>query len=315
VKRPSFVLALVAALLGLSLFATPAFAAGLALPAGSLAPADQAALSAEVAKARASDPRAFEQVRRIAEAAPRLDAEKRGRFAPMGTIFSKLGARAVLPALELLALDDHGLAGLAMTPSARLALRVGLLEASGLAGDARGTATLAAILAHPADDETVRAAATALGREGTDAAARVLVAEATRDGRRLALLEGMGECRRAAVASFLAAELAKSTDAARTRALARGLMHVGNAWAWQTPSVRASGEDRVVRPTAARALVAAYARLADEDLRETIAKALLVVDEPTAAALVEGAKASANADAKAALDRLSARLAKNPLHG
>jgi hypothetical protein len=131
--------------------------------------------------------------------------------------------------------------------------------------------------------------------------------------RRTAILTGMGQCRRAAAARLLAAELARNPNEQTKRALVEALREVGNSWAWQTPVIAASGEGLETRRVATEALTAAFAPATDVE-RVAIAKALQVVAHPDAIALAQRARAQAgSAELRAAYDRLLRRLEDNPL--
>jgi hypothetical protein len=231
--------------------------------------------------------------------------------------FKVLGQRALMPMLELLAFEGHAPADL--TPSARAALRVGLLEAVGIIRDARAVPVLARVALRERDVDTTRASADALGRIGTDEAFGALVAAlesadaaGAASGERVqALLLGVGSSRRIDGATLLAKRLDAHPDPATAKAAAKALGTAGNAWAWKTLASRT--DEGAVREIAARALVKAYVGYAGE-ARTAASNALMVVDDVHTAALVTEARRTASADQTAALDELTARLAANPTH-
>lgn len=286
-------------------------AAGLLLDANELPAPTRTTLAREIAAARAATPELFRQVHEVAARAEELDAASRLRGAPLTRHLKALGPRALMPMLEMLAFDAHAPADL--TPTARAALRVGLLEAIGIVRDARAIPVLARVLDRERDLDHVRASAEALSRIGTDVAIAAVTSalSAAKDdaGRERAILTGLGDARRESVARLLAARLDAGPEESTARVLARSLGGVGNAWAWRTMSSRS--EEAASREIAARALLRAFLRYSGET-RKAAEKALLVVDAPQTPALVAEARRAANADTAPALDALAARLAKNP---
>lgn len=282
--------------------------------------AARTALAADIAKARAKNPEPFQAFASLRASVAELDAKKRGRLAPLTPRLRAMGPDALLPMLEHVAFDAPSRGSL--TPAAWLALRVSLLEAIGAIRDPRAVPVLIAVLDGDTDEEpVVRAAAAALGAMNTDAAAQKLVALATTPGaKQRGVVLGMGECRRESVAKALASIVDKG-DTALVHAAVKALGDVGNAWAWKTPAVAASGEEASTRAAAVRALVQAFVRTSGET-RDAATTALLVVDSPETPALIAAAKSGASADLAAALDVLAERFAKStarlpapPRHG
>lgn len=265
-------------------------------------------LQREVARARVDDPRTFITVSSIVARAPEAALRARGRKAPTAREIARLGRGAVLPALELLAIDPpHGIQASSLPE-----VRRDLVEALGLLGDARSLPVLSSILASEREEaETLRTTAEAIARIGTEDAADELVSvlEVAKGERARAIVAGMGECRRARVTEAIAKRLRAAPDEATARVAARALGRAGNAWAWQTRRDRA--EEKTIRETAARALVEAFVRQRGE-ARDAAANALLVVDAPETNELIAGARAGATQEALEALDRLATRLARNP---
>lgn len=284
---------------------------GVLLGPGGLAPSERAALVADIQKARSATPAAFAAVADLRARLGELDAAKRGRFAPIGPMLKRIGPDGLLPMLEHVAIDSPPRKGL--TDTAWSAWRVGLLEAIGTLRDARSAPVLVAVLDGPETDfGVVRAAAAALGKLGTDAAAAKLVAMAKTAGpKQKAVLAGMGHCRRTVVAQVLAAAIAARPDEGTAEDVVRSLGDVGSAWAWDTPVVSASGERKAVQAIAAKALVEAFVAYGGK-VRKTASNALMVVDDPSTPALAQAAKQGASAEVRAALDELVQRFANNP---
>lgn len=280
----------------------------------SRASAAPSALRSEIAAARASDPAAFTSFAAALAKAPEVSAKARGRKAPLPLYLAGMGSRAFLPMVDAI-----------VDPKTSPELRRDVVEAVGLLRDPRGLPVLATVLAESTDPKDVRAAAEAIGRLGTVPAGELLVtaADGASADKRLAILAAIGECRTTTVAQALARRVA-GADAATARILARSLGRVGNAWAWRTAKVSGPAHkgdtldpsaEAAVRETAARALVTLFVAH-DGEARDAASNALMVVDAPGTASLVGEAKAKARAKAdpalEAALDALSARLAKNP---
>lgn len=275
--------------------------------------ADRSALEQAITAERNSKPAAFESLARLRQDLPALDADKRGRAVPVAAILKGMGKDGLLPILNEIAF--HGRARDGLTDSAWNAWRVGLVEAVGFLRDGRSAPVLTAILdGSDSEFDLIRAAAGALGKLGTDAAARKLVTMARqKNSKQLAVLAGMGHCRRTSVVNELAAALLVQPDAQSASVVARALGDIGSAWAWKTPIVQASGEENAVRSAAAKALVVSYLRYED-DARSSIGKALLMVDYADTPALIEAAKKGERPERRILLDELAVRFKKSPLH-
>lgn len=262
----------------------------------------------DVAKARAVDPRAFVAVNGIISHAAEADARARGRKAPIALYLAKLGPSALMPMLEMLAVDPPRGLPAASAPG----VRRDLIEAVGLLKDPRALPVLASILEDTTEDaDTTRTVAEAVARIGTEDAANHLLAAlgASRGDRTRALLSGMGDCRRLRVTEALASHMRSTNDDSVARAVARSLGRAGNAWAWKTLADRS--EETRIRGTAARALVDAYVRRVGE-ARIAASNALMVVDAPETPDLIAQAKKGASPDVTKALDALAERFARNP---
>lgn len=281
-------------------YTTAMFVAPLAAQAMSpLTPAADASLRQSIAQARKTDATPFANVSDIVTKAAERHAAARGRHAPVAQSLARLGAPAVLPILELLAVDKSNVA------------RRDLIEATGLLADARALPVLNAIVGDAGEDaETTRTSAEAIARIGTMEAATTLVStlNAAHGDRERALVAGMGECRRGSVTDALATR-ARSSDAALSATAARSLGRAGNAWAWKTLSDHT--EEPHIRETAARALVDAFVAH-DGEARLAASNALMVVDSPLTPSLIAQARPSAPPATQTALDSLATRFASNP---
>jgi len=295
----------------LGTWATPALADGVVLSPNRLSQADRAALQKDLVHARSAEPGAFAQVAEARALAIRLDARRHGRHATITPHLKRMGSSALLPMLEMLAFDAPPRG--TMPEGAWLTLRVGLLEAVGSLRDARAVPVLEGVLDAPMSDvEVTRAAAEALGRIGTDRAAQKLIALARVPGpKQLPILDGMEDCRRLAVARFLATSLEQHPSESTAFVLVKSLASVGNAWAWNAPVV--AGEEEPTRALAARVLVDAFVHY-DGTVREAAAKGVLLVNHASTESLVAQARKHATTDEMVAhLDRLARRVASNPI--
>lgn len=275
--------------------------------AATLAPAARAELTKQVVADKAANPEAFAAVAAVRAQVPELDAHKRGPLAVLAPKFVALGKPAVLPLLELVALEGAS-PGADLTETARRALRLSAVEALGKLRDDRALPVLLALLDGTEDDpDMVKALASAVGRAGTDGAAARLVAAFAKapmgSPRRAALAAGMGECRRRVVVDALAralgAEANPPADASGLAsevqlAMVGSLGRAANAWAWKTPQVQtaAPGEEGAVRVAAAEALLRAYAS-GTRELRGRVVEELRVVDAPETKAIMARLRAEA----------------------
>lgn len=267
-----------------------------------------AALRREVQTARALDARPFLEVERIVALAPGIDARARARRAPIALYVARMGPSALMPALELLAVNPPRVVPAASAPAVRRAL----IEAVGMLRDARALHVLIAILEDTTEDpETTRAATEASARIGTEAAAEAIVSalERASGDRARAVIAGMGECRRSRVVEVLAERLRTAPDEATARAAARSLGRAGSAWVW--PTLPDRREEALIREAAARALVDAFVRNT-RDVRVAASNALMIVDAPQTPALIAAARTTAPPATAKALDELAARFARNP---
>ena len=270
-------------------------------------------LTSAIAAAREAQPAAFQLVADVVATVPALDKAKRGRLAPVSPLLRPLGRDALLPMLELLAVQ--GPAQKDFTESAWRALRVGLLEAVGPLADPRAEPVLVALLdGAEADSHVVRAEAQALGYQGSELAVQKLVAHAgVTSPDQLAVISGMGSCRRLAVAKKLGALLDAQPGKELASALIAALGAVGNSWAWQTlPTKLRSQEELPVRNEAARALLAAHLFYAGT-LRQAAAKQLVIVDAPATPGLIGAALPQATPEKAQLLEEMKGRLARSPV--
>jgi HEAT repeat protein len=266
------------------------------------------AVQKQIAAARRDDPSAFTALAAVKSRVPELDRKKRGRLAAVTPLLRALGPRALLPMLDEATRPETTLTG-----TARTAWRVGLLEAVGALRDPRATPVLRQLIAEESEVAVIRAAAGALGNLGDLEAVQALTALATTRGpKQLAVIAGMGECRRLPAARTLAGLLARRPGEELALALVKALGELGTAWAWETPRLAALAEGAAVRALAAGALLDAFVRY-DRHVRDAAATGILLVDAPRTLELIGRARAGAPRALQAELDRLSRRVERSPL--
>ena len=265
------------------------------------------AVQKQIAAARRADPAAFSTLAAVKARVPELDRKKRGRLAAVTPLLRALGPGALLPML------DEATRPETLTGTARTAWRVGVLEAVGALRDPRATPVLRQVIAEESEAAVIRAAAGALGNAGDLEAVQALTTLATTRGpKQLAVIAGMGECRRLAAARTLAGMLARRPGEELARTLARALGELGTAWAWETPRLAALGEGPAVRAAAAGALVDAFARY-EGSVRDAAATGILLVDAPRTLELITRARSGASRALQLELDRLAHRVERSPL--
>jgi hypothetical protein len=296
------------------LVAQSAWADGVLIAPTALSQKNRERLERRIASARAAHPDAFAAVAALRAELPQLDAYKRGRLPSITPALKALGPDALMAMLEEIAVDADPRGDL--TDTAWLGWRVALLEAVGSLRDPRSAPVLVAVLAGPESDFLVlKSAAAALAKEGTDRVVKKLLdLVAKPNDRRLAVLAGMGHCRRTAVAERLGQALAEAATAHEANVVAHSLGDVGSAWAWETPGVAASGDGDATRSTAAQALVDGFVAFDDAAVRKTITQAVLVVDWHETPAMIAAARGGADPGTQAALDDLAQSFADSPFH-
>jgi len=278
----------------------------LALPAH----ADLKSLRQDIARAEKDQPGSFLALAAQRNAMPDLDQKRRGPYAVVGPQLKTLGPSVFLPLL------DEAIKGIPAGPdwtaTARKGWAVGVLEALGAIGDARAQEPVEALLARETDPEVVRACAAALAKLSCDAALSVLAPLAEKSGpKQIPALSGLGECRQLQAVQVLARVLAARPDVNVAKAAAKGLSTLANSWAWQTELLASRSDRTAIRVAAATALVNAFVALRG-DAREATETALVIVDAPEAAGLIEKARGQSPSEA-AELTRLAARLANSPM--
>ncbi len=239
-----------------------------------------------------------------------------GAWRPMNVagLLDGVGEQRLLPLLWALASDDPLALGMGLT--AWVAWRVGLTESIGRLRDPRSVPVLQSIVAGDDPQAAVRrAAVAAIGRTGDAGgiAAAIEVAEASPQ-RRAAVIEGLGQARRAVAADYLLEISRTEDDPVLRRAAIRALGDWGNLEAWRTPALSPWAEEgEAAREIIVETLVDAYPD-ADSVIRAEIAKTLQLVDVHGSAARAGRRAGVAEDEARGAAWReLQATMQRSPL--
>lgn len=288
------------------------YAGGILVDAEALPEAARIQLKAEIVAAAQQAPKVFSQVRSVGAHIADMDAQKRGRWAPIAPVLRALGPNALLPMLEMLAFDMEPRGKL--SDSAWFALQLGLLEAVGSLRDPRSIAVLKAVLDIPHLDVTLlRVAAQALGRVAINEATQDLIERSRRESkdRRLAILLGLGSARNPRATEVLAIAAKAENNERNAKVLARALGNAGNAGAWRLETSAAKKEEDRIKFLATLSLLDLYIRFNGE-ARQAASNGLMVVDSPEASRLIREASEKASPELVPALSALAIRLANNP---
>lgn len=282
---------------------------GLVIDTAILTPTVRLNLKSDIDRAKLKNMAAFKAVNEVALNATELDKASRRPGAPLTNSFKALGPDALMPMLEMLAVEQSVPAN--QPPTARLALEHGLIEAVGLLKDAKALPILTGILAKTKDAQTTFMTAEAIARLGSDDAVATLTAalKGADVTRSRAIYRGLGACRRLASIQAISSQLDSHPDAESASILAKSLGHAGNAWGWKAGGN--SAEEGSSRDLAARSLMKAFVGYEGET-RIAAQKALLVVDAGVTKQLIADARKGASPSLSAALDDLAERFASNP---
>jgi len=290
---------------------------GLFLAPGDLAPKARAELVQAVVIGRRVEPGAFEAVAALRE---RVEEAAQGQGKRVPSVLRELlglGGAAVPAILSELAVDG---ARRPMSERGRGQWTRDLLDGLAVLRVPVSVAVLEELVARRAEGFlVVRASAAALSVHDTERTARVLVAASQRGSvrRRLAVLAGMGACRRRVVAErlflALAAARGRSDERIAIQHLARALGTLGDASAWDALSSERRTDEGAIRGGAAHALVLAFAVEEDPVTRRALTQALLLVDEVSTGQLVRTERDAADPTRRERLDELSRRVQRNPL--
>ncbi len=240
-------------------------------------------------------PDLFEAVDQVRDAV--IAYHRAGAWRPMNValLLDGLGEERLLPLLWALASDDPFALGMGL--GAWVAWRVGVIESIGRLRDPRSVPPLLSIARGDHPQAAVRrAAVAAIGRTGDAGGIAAAIAVAEESSRhRAAVVEGLGQARRPAAASYLLDVFKATDDPTLRRAAVRALGEWGNLEAWRTPALSPWKEEGdAVRPAIVEALVDAYPN-ADSVIQTEISKTLQLID-------VHGSAARAKSRAEVTMD-------------
>lgn len=252
-----------------------AHADGLVARLNQLPARERATLQAAVAEQKRTDPKSFAAIRELKGYRPEHYRQFRNPIPQVGPELRHLGKAALLPMLEALVLDAPELAG--ATDDERHAVIEGMLSEVGRLRDARSAPALRLAFVAAPSASLLRAAGRALGRLGDAASRGVLTASLNEPSRRLAAIDGLGECRSSEAARALAKELDAATSKNDAASLVRALGNLGSSWAWQALGAARQAEGNDTREVAASALVRSYHRF-DGETRAAYRSALTMVE-------------------------------------
>ncbi len=297
-----------AALAACFTFLTPqtAMADGIAVADSQIPAQERNKLWSEIEAYRATHPEAFEAVANVKGHRPEVYKKRRNPVPGAGIELRRLRQAALLPMLEALAFEapERG----TLTEREYRALKVGLLEATGILRDGRATTVLQRAFENASHPDVVWAAGEALGRLCDDSSYQLLskrLTGAKKDG----AIAGLGQCRRIDGTEKLAQALASTTDETEAAAIAKALGVAASSWAWQTYGKQAQAQGLEVRRIAATALVPAFIRHQGK-ARNAVRKGLSMAEYPGMAQLVRQHRHKADEATARALDRLAARIEK-----
>jgi len=268
-------------------------------------------LKTQIAQARRENPKIFQELNVLKGRMPMLDGQKHGRLAIVTPILKSLGPAALMPMLEELM---NGFSQREMTPSARVAWRVGLIEAVCALRDTRSTDVLRGIMDAENDPDIVLAAAVGVGKLAGGSALEILGPLAGKAGsKQFAAIAGLGNCRTLEAARFLSSLIKKCSDEKTASELAKALGELGSSWVWQTPELSERDDAVEIRRFVAQALLDVFVA-GKGDTRSAAETGFLIVDPPDVDSLMKDTKMKASKWDRTELERLASRLAHSPLH-
>lgn len=297
-----------AILLGSLLFSTSALADGILIAPGALSADALSTLKGQVAKARAQQPAAFKAVAGVKGHKWETYRNYRNPMPSTSRELRGLGAPALMPMLEALALNQPTRG--ALKDEEWDALAIGMLEAVGVLRDTRARPVLLAAFESNARPAVIAAAGRALGRLGGDAELQMLTKHAVKgDARYLEAIGGLGQMRRIEAAKHLASILASTKDDSVVEATADALGTLGSSWGWRSYGPKYAAQGLEVRKACAQALAPTFVRVKGT-ARTAVADGILMVEHPDTVDFLESARPSTGAATQKAVDTLIARVEK-----
>jgi|CXWL01.1.fsa_nt_gi hypothetical protein len=253
-------------------------------------------------------------VLQVVTRADELDKKRRGRFFPMTPVLRQLARGATghpaLLLLEPLVFPDRF--AKPQSPNAQIALRAGLIEASGDFKDALAGPVYRSILANGAEFYELRAATEGMGKLGLEADVAWLAKLAVSAGpKQDAVIAGLGSCRQLAAARALATIAQSKPTEARAKRVAQSLGTMGSAWALETLDLPAA-DAAALRTHTARAAISLYLAASEGEVRDAASDAVMAIDAPETPGLVAAEMGKATPDGQSALAALRTRFDRNP---
>lgn len=268
--------------------------------------ATQPTLDANIASSKIHHPETFARVSSIMSRASELDQRKRGPFAAMGPMLRATGPDAGPALMEPLVHPERFT--MPAEESARIALRVGLIEAAGALADPNAAPLWKSIIDGSSETHEVRAAVEALGRVASEADAAYLIALArTKGPKQSAVISGMSSLRRPDAAKAIG-DVVDQNDEALDMIACNALGHLGSSWA---PDAKAA-KIVLARSEAAKQAIRIFLRTKGAT-RTAASDAVMTIDSADTTSLIAAARTGATPDQNTALDDLAARFAKNPV--
>ena len=287
-------------------FSGAARADGITVKSSALSSEALTKLETQIQSERAANPKAFEAVKKVKGHRPEVYRNYRNPYPTTTRELRGLGKAALFPILEALAVKapERG----SLNDAEWDALKIGMLEAVGVIGDARARPVVLATFEAPGLGESVQlAAGRAVGRLAGDAELALLTKHAVKgDALLLAAIAGLGEMRRVESAQHLASLLSTTKDADVAKAAAEALGVLGSSWAWRALGPKAEATGLAVRKVCAEALVPKLTR-SQGQARIAVGDAILMVDHPTTVDLLKSERATAGKSVQA-VDAVIARV-------
>jgi hypothetical protein len=293
--------------LGSLLVTTSALADGILIAPSSLSADAKSKLEAQVASARAQQPAAFKAVASVKGHKYETYKNYRNPIPTVSRELRGLGAPALMPMLEALALNQPARG--ALNDAEWDALAVGMLEAVGVLRDVRARPVLLAAFESNARPAVIAAAGRALGRLGGDPELAMLTQHAVKgDARFLEAIGGLGYMRRVEAAKHLAGILTTTKDEAVMEAAADALGTLGSSWGWKAYGPKYAAQGLEVRKACAQALAPSFVRAKGAAARTAIGDGILMVDHPDTVDYLRSARPSTGAATQKAVDALVVRV-------
>jgi hypothetical protein len=247
----------------------------------------RAGLLSAIEIAKSKDPESFRRLREMVERYPEISAGARIQTPPFGIYLRGVGPEGFYPILEMLVVDSPSLSG--MTRAQQVSIKIGLISWLGSLRDVRALPYLEAMFNHTDSDESAMfALARAIGLDESDQALSYLISglDSKSRSRRLAILHGLGSCRRAGSAEKLAELLSLHPDAETAKTIVDSLGSAADGLIWIS-AAKHTEEKEAVRQHAIYAVIQAFVHYDSEMVRESARKALLRILHPSTESIIE----------------------------